>query len=292
MRRYSPQQYSPPRRGYGGRPRSPPRSPPRRGYGGGGGGGGGGGYGRRRDQNQGSLLVRNIPLDCRQEELRTLFQRFGALRDVYMPKDYHTGEPRGFAFVQFVEPYDSIEAQRRVNGQIFAGREISVVVAAESRKRPEDMRHRTRSRGGGRGERSSYYGRSRSRSLSRSRSPRYPESRSRYRSRSYSPAPRQRDYSASPPERRHADPAGPVRSPRGRPQERDGNIGRRSYSPAGGYHTPEELEKGNGFSEKHGLEEEGDRRRPSSPGKRVLSRSLSGSRSRSPNLSPAAGRRR
>ncbi|CAN0837424.1 Serine/arginine-rich SC35-like splicing factor SCL30 [Linum grandiflorum] len=91
MRRYSPQQYSPPRRGYGGRPRSPPRSPPRRGYGGGGGGGGGGGYGRRRDQNQGSLLVRNIPLDCRQEELRTLFQRFGALRDVYMPKDYHTG---------------------------------------------------------------------------------------------------------------------------------------------------------------------------------------------------------
>lgn len=54
MRRYSPAYYSPPRRAYGGRPRSPP---PRRGY--------GGDRGRHREQNHGSLLVRNIPLDCR-----------------------------------------------------------------------------------------------------------------------------------------------------------------------------------------------------------------------------------
>lgn len=55
-------------------------------------------------------------------------------------------EPRGFAFVQFVDPYDAAEAQYHMNGQIFAGREISVVVAAETRKRPEDMRRRTRTR--------------------------------------------------------------------------------------------------------------------------------------------------
>lgn len=63
MRRYSPPYYSPPRRGYGGRVRSPPR----RGY------GGGGGYGRRKDQNSGSLLVRNIPLDCRYLKFHPLF---------------------------------------------------------------------------------------------------------------------------------------------------------------------------------------------------------------------------
>lgn len=58
MRRYSPTRYSsPPRRGYGGRPRSPPRSPPRRGY--------GGERGRNQEENNGSLLVRNIPRDCR-----------------------------------------------------------------------------------------------------------------------------------------------------------------------------------------------------------------------------------
>lgn len=52
-------------------------------------------------------------------------------------------EPRGFAFVQFVDGYDAAEAQYHMNGRTFAGREISVVVAAETRKRPEDMRRRT-----------------------------------------------------------------------------------------------------------------------------------------------------
>ncbi|PON44742.1 Splicing factor-like protein [Parasponia andersonii] len=234
MRRYSPQYYSPPRRDYGGRGRSPPR----RGYA----GGGGGGYGRRKEQNHGSLLVRNIPLDCRPEELRAPFERFGVVRDVYIPKDYYTGEPRGFAFVQFVDSYEASEAQYHMNGKIFAGREISVVVAAENRKRPEEMRQRTRVRGPppSYGERSSsYYGRSRSRSVSRSRSPRYP-SRSRYRSRSRSPAPKRRaDYSVSP-SRRHED---HPRSPRGPPPERDGDHSRRSYSP--GYDNAAEKNQNN-----------------------------------------------
>lgn len=80
MRRSSPGYYSPPRRGYGG------RGPSRRGYGGGGGGGR-----RGREGNQGSLLVRNIPLDCRADEIRVPFERFGPVRDVYIPKDYYSG---------------------------------------------------------------------------------------------------------------------------------------------------------------------------------------------------------
>jgi len=55
-------------------------------------------------------------------------------------------EPRGFGFVQFVEPSDAMEAQHHMNGQVFAGRQMFVVVAAETRKRPEEMRHRARVR--------------------------------------------------------------------------------------------------------------------------------------------------
>jgi len=46
--------------------------------------------------------------------------------------------------VEFVDPYDAAEAQYHMNHQRFGGREITVVVAAETRKRPEDMRHRAR----------------------------------------------------------------------------------------------------------------------------------------------------
>ncbi|KAA8534202.1 hypothetical protein F0562_031605 [Nyssa sinensis] len=210
------------------------------------------------EQNNGSLLVRNIPLNCRPEELRVPFERFGVVRDVYLPKDYYTGEPRGFAFVQFVDPYEAADAQYHMNGQTFAGREISVVVAAETRKRPEEMRQRTRVSGssGSGGRRSSYYGRSRSRSVSRS--PHYPSgSRSRHRSRSYSPAPRRRaDYSISP-NRRHAD---HPRSSRDPPQERDDGHSRRSYS-AGYGNIADQNQNGNGYDEKSAYESDEARAR-------------------------------
>ncbi|XP_010030957.1 serine/arginine-rich SC35-like splicing factor SCL30 isoform X5 [Eucalyptus grandis] len=253
MRRYSPPYYSPPRRGYGGRERSPP---PRRGYG----GGGPGGYGRHkeRERSHGSLLVRNIPLDCRAEELRIPFERFGLVRDIYLPRDYYTGQPRGFAFVEFVDPYDAADAQYHMDGQNFAGRKISVVVAAESRKRPEDMRRRTRREPSGYGGRSNH-----GRSRSRSRSPRRPSaSRSRHRSRSYSPVPRKRGVPSVSPSRRHADDHS--RSPRAPSQEREGRNGRKSRYESGEAHD----------------------RRSSSPAADA-SRSPSGSRSRSPEPSPS-----
>ncbi|XP_061984940.1 serine/arginine-rich SC35-like splicing factor SCL30 isoform X2 [Populus nigra] len=250
MRRYSPPYYSSPRRGHGRRGRS--------------------------------LLVRNIPRDCRPEELRGIFERFGVVRDVYIPKDYHTGEPRGFGFVQFVEPYDAMEAQHQMNGQVFAGRQMFVVVAAETRKRPEEMRHRARVRGpSDHGGRSSYSRRSRSHSFSRS--PRhYHVSRSRYRSRSYSPAPQRRDY--SPPERRYAD---HLRSPRGPPPERGGGHSCRLYSPHYG-HGDDLNKNNNGFGEKLAYEFVEARAWRQSPGR--PSSSPSGSRTTLADLSPRHAR--
>ncbi|MQL87051.1 hypothetical protein Taro_019581 [Colocasia esculenta] len=242
MRRYSPPYYSPPRRGYGGRGRSPPR----RGY---------GGHGSRREQNHGSLLVRNIPLNCR--------------------------EPRGFAFVEFVDSYDASEAQYNMNGQLFGGRRITVVLAAETRKRPEEMRSRGGPRGpsGYRGRRS-YYGCSRSRSVSRSRSPPHlSSSRARHRSRSSSPAPRRRGDVSVSPVRRHSR---GTRSPRDHPQGRDEDYDRRSYSPerrdAGHDQTD------NGYDQKTRYDAEEPRGQWKSPGRK--SRSPSGSRSRSADPSP------
>ncbi|KAG2559432.1 serine/arginine-rich SC35-like splicing factor SCL30 [Panicum virgatum] len=215
MGRYSPSYHSPPRRGHGGRGRSPP---PRKGY-------GGGGRGGRGDQGSVSLLVRNIPLRCRPEELRVPFERFGPVRDVYLPRDYHTGEPRGFGFVEFVDAYDASEAQYHMNRQMFSGREITVVLAADTRKRPDEMRRRMGPRGYSdhEGRRSSRRGRSRS--YSRSRSPR---PRGRARSRSYSPAPRRcDDYSASPPRAKEEE----HRRSSKQPKEHNGDKKCRSYTP-------------------------------------------------------------
>lgn len=33
--------------------------------------------------------------------MRDLFSRYGPIKDVYIPLDYYTREPRGFAYVQY-----------------------------------------------------------------------------------------------------------------------------------------------------------------------------------------------
>ncbi|EOY09609.1 SC35-like splicing factor 33 isoform 2 [Theobroma cacao] len=164
--------YSPsPPRDYGRRRRSPS---PRGRY---------GGHGRDLPT---SLLVRNLRHDCRPEDLRGPFGQFGRLKDIYLPRDYYTGEPRGFGFVQYLDSADAADAKYHMDGYVLLGRELTVVFAEENRKKPSEMRARDRVRG-------LAYRRS---PLRYSRSPRYARSYSRspdY----YSPSPRRRRFSRS-----------------------------------------------------------------------------------------------
>ncbi|KAL9271918.1 Serine/arginine-rich SC35-like splicing factor SCL30A-like protein [Drosera capensis] len=135
--------------------------------------------------------------DAPTNDLRRPFGQFGKLKDIYLPRDYYSGQPRGFGFVQYVDPSDAGEAKYQMNGQLFQGRELTVVFAEENRKKPADMRARDR------GSRRNYDRRrsparySRSPRDSRSPPPRYDRSRSR--SHDYhSPSPRKKHYSRYP----------------------------------------------------------------------------------------------
>ncbi|XVE65694.1 hypothetical protein DITRI_Ditri08aG0020100 [Diplodiscus trichospermus] len=95
---------------------------------------------RRRSPLPSGLLIRNLPLDARPEDLRVPFERYGPVKDVYLPKNYYTGEPRGFGFVKFKYGEDAAEAKQRMNHQVIGGREIRIVFAEENRKTPQEMR--------------------------------------------------------------------------------------------------------------------------------------------------------
>ncbi|KAJ0093330.1 hypothetical protein Patl1_25533 [Pistacia atlantica] len=97
-------------------------------------------YGDRRSPGPSGLLVRNLPLDARPEDLRIPFERYGPVKDVYLPKNYYTGEPRGFGFVKFRYGEDATEAKQRLNHTLIGGREIKIVFAEENRKTPQEMR--------------------------------------------------------------------------------------------------------------------------------------------------------
>uniref|UniRef100_A0A0D9VUH7 RRM domain-containing protein n=1 Tax=Leersia perrieri TaxID=77586 RepID=A0A0D9VUH7_9ORYZ len=174
-------------------------------------------YGGRGRDLPTSLLVRNLRRDCRPDDLRRPFGKFGRLKDIYLPRDYYSGEPRGFGFIQYFDPEDAADAKYHMDGQMFLGREVTVVFAEENRKKPNEMRARERV-----GSRDRSYGR-----RSRSRSPGY-SPRSRSRSRSYSPVPRRKYYSRSPVRRERSLSRSPVDS---RSRSRSPSDDRRSKSP-------------------------------------------------------------
>ncbi|KAK1649863.1 hypothetical protein QYE76_067668 [Lolium multiflorum] len=164
------------------------------------------------------------------DDLRRPFGKFGRVKDVYLPRDYHTQEPRGFGFIQYCDPEDAADAKYYMDGQVLLGREITVVFAEENRKKPDEMRVRERTSSRGR----SYDRRSRSPRRGRSRSPGY-SGRSRSPSRSYSPAPKRKRYSRSPAHRERSVSRSPVdrKSRSGSPSEDRGSRSpRRQRSPS------------------------------------------------------------
>ncbi|KAF4360379.1 hypothetical protein F8388_019465 [Cannabis sativa] len=159
-----------------------------------------------------SLLVLNITFRTTADDLFPLFDRYGKVVDVFIPRDRRTGESRGFAFVRYKYADEAQKAVEKLDGRVVDGREIMVQFAkygpnaerihkgriiesesklgSRSRSRSPRPRHRDENR-----DRDRDRDRDRRRSRSRSRD-RYDRDRShkserehRYRSRSRSASP-------------------------------------------------------------------------------------------------------
>jgi arginine/serine-rich splicing factor 2 len=148
-----------------------------------------------------SLKVDNISYQTTQNELRRMFERYGEIGDVHIPRDRHSRQSRGFGFVRFTSKKDADYAVSRMDGRYVDGREIRVSFAKYDRPIDEhgyDRNYSDRGSGRDRGDR---------RRNSRSRSP-IRRSRSRSpirRSRSRSPPAKKDDSrSPSPPKERSA----------------------------------------------------------------------------------------
>ncbi|XP_021931960.1 serine/arginine-rich splicing factor 2 isoform X2 [Zootermopsis nevadensis] len=160
-------------------------------------------YGRPPPRIDGmiSLKVGNLTYRTTPEDLRRVFEKFGSVGDIYIPKDRFSRESRGFAFVRFYDKRDAEDALDAMDGRLLDGRELRVQMARYGRPSSPYRRHSRRRRSRSRSRRRS---RTRSRSRSRSRHSRsrsrrrsYTRSRSRSRSRSDSKSSRGKSHSRS-----------------------------------------------------------------------------------------------
>jgi RNA recognition motif-containing protein len=66
---------------------------------------------------------------------------------VYIPLDYHSRQPKGFAFIEYATHEQAKAARDEMNKFKVKGRELEVVFAQEKRKTPSEMKIRSDSPG-------------------------------------------------------------------------------------------------------------------------------------------------
>ena len=97
---------------------------------------------RRDDPDAGegvSLLCRNLGYNTDKEAVRNAFKEFGRVVDVYLPLDYVTKQPRGFAFVEMGDRRSAAAAIDGLDGKVIDNRAVKVLFATQKRKRPDQM---------------------------------------------------------------------------------------------------------------------------------------------------------
>ena len=80
-----------------------------------------------------SLKVDNLTYKTTTEDLKRVFERYGEVGDVYIPRDPYTQESRGFAFVRFYDQRDADDAIDSLDGQMLDGRPLRVLLAKHAR---------------------------------------------------------------------------------------------------------------------------------------------------------------
>ena len=96
-----------------------------------------------------NIYVGNLSFDASEDQVRSLFEAYGAVDKVNIVTDRDTGQPRGFAFVEMTDDDAANKAIEALNGTNLGGRNLNINEARPKTDRP---------RGGGGGGRGGYGG--------------------------------------------------------------------------------------------------------------------------------------
>jgi RNA recognition motif-containing protein len=95
-----------------------------------------------------SIYVGNLPFAATEDEIRGLFEQYGAVERVSLIRDRETGQSRGFGFVEMPDDAAAERAIGALNNYSLSGRNLAVNEA-----RPKLERSAGAGGGGGRSRR-------------------------------------------------------------------------------------------------------------------------------------------
>jgi len=82
------------------------------------------------------LYIGNLSYDAMETDLQALFEQTGSVVKCDIMIDRHTGQSKGFAFVEMASQEDAEKAIETCNGKDFEGRPLTVNEARPRAERP------------------------------------------------------------------------------------------------------------------------------------------------------------
>ncbi|KAK8831984.1 hypothetical protein WA577_005083, partial [Blastocystis sp. JDR] len=86
------------------------------------------------------IMIRNLPFDATEDDVRTFFSRYGTLFDFIICHDHSTGKSKGYGFVTFTTDASTYACLSDPNPKVIRNRVITASLASQHKKphRKED----------------------------------------------------------------------------------------------------------------------------------------------------------
>ncbi len=86
-----------------------------------------------------NIYIGNIAFKATADDIRQLFERYGAVKNVTVITDRETGRSRGFGFVEMANANEGKAAIEALHGTALLGRELTVNEARPRESRPSRL---------------------------------------------------------------------------------------------------------------------------------------------------------
>ena len=101
------------------------------------------------DKNQSTVFIGNLPFSTTEDELKKMFEKFGTIVKIHIPTNRETGQPRGFAFLEF-STEDAAQGALTIDGTEINGRNMKVSIALGKKESTGGSGFKPRTSGGNR----------------------------------------------------------------------------------------------------------------------------------------------
>jgi RNA recognition motif-containing protein len=88
-----------------------------------------------------NMYVSNLSFHTAEDDLRQLFEKYGAVSSAKIITDRESGQSRGFGFVEMASDEEANKAMKELNNKEIEGRTLSVSLAREKAARSDNRRY-------------------------------------------------------------------------------------------------------------------------------------------------------